>query len=67
MENLVGLETLITSDQSVMFMNNIRSKSRKVDRAEKRTAYGLKETPNPLLNLSVDLYMKEISVTNCNT
>ena len=32
-----------------MFMNNIRSKSRKVDRAEKRTAFGLKETRNPLL------------------
>ena len=55
-ENPVGLETLRTSDQSMMFMNDIRSKSREVERAEKRTAYGLKESPNPLLNLSVDLY-----------
>ena len=51
----------------MMFMNDIRSKSREVERAEKRTAYGLKETPNPLLNLSVDLYRQEISVTNHDT
>ena len=55
-ENLVGLETLRTSGQSMMFMNDIRSKSREVDRTEKRIAYGLKEATNPLLNLSVDLY-----------
>ena len=51
----------------MMFMNDIRSKSREVDRAEKRTTYNLKETPNPLLNLSVDLYRQEISVTNHDT
>ena len=42
--------------QSKQCINDIRAAANEPVKAQKRTQYGLKETFNPLLELSVDLY-----------